>query len=184
VGSTFTLTLPRKLIVDATPPLANPGALAAHAAPPASAATLVTQLVLVIDDDSSVRDLLPQALARSDIHIETAASGKEGLDLAMVLLPDLIILDVQLPDFDGWTVLRQLKADPATHAIPVLMLTIDEGAEQSMLRDVAGILHKPVDLEQLAHKLTALLYKDAAPSMLLVTDSQAVAGRQTEGGKA
>ena len=180
VGSTFTLILPRKLIVGATSPMPNPGA-ALQAASPASVATLATQLVLVIDDDPNVRDLLPRALARADVHFETAASAADGLELAMALLPDLIILDVQLPDFDGWTVLSQLKADPTTHAIPVLMLTIDAGAEQSMLQHVAGVIHKPVELEQLAHKLTALLDKEATPSLVLVADSQGLAERQTEG---
>jgi CheY-like chemotaxis protein len=178
VGSTFTLTLPRTPVV-AAPPLPSPDA--AQAAAPPSDATLATRLVLVIDDDPNVRDLLPRALARSDLHFETAASAAEGLELAMALLPDLIILDVQLPDFDGWTVLSQLKADPATLAIPVLMLTIDAGADQGIQHDAAGILHKPIELDQLAHKLTALLPEDAAPPLALVAGSQGLAKPQREG---
>lgn len=151
MGSTFTLTLPR--VSGATPALeAETDAPAPPAlAPPAPPDALPeARIVLVINDDPAVRDLLPRALAREGLHFETAASGEEGLELAAALLPDLIILGVLLPRLDGWTVLRRLKDDPQTCAIPVLMLTITQDAEQGMVLGAADFMHKPIDTEQLA----------------------------------
>src|SRR4029450_13286312 len=68
--------------------------------------------VLVVDDDPTVHDLLSQLLTREGYAVALAATGVEGLNLARKLKPAAIILDIKLPDLDGWTVLPALKGSP------------------------------------------------------------------------
>src|SRR5205085_300178 len=80
--------------------------------------------VLVIDDDPATRDLLERGLSAVDLSVVTADNGEDGMLVAQALRPDIIILDVILPDKDGWEVLAALKADPELMDIPAIMLTI------------------------------------------------------------
>ncbi len=75
-------------------------------------------LVLVIDDEASQRDLMTRFLQRQGFAVQTAADGQTGLDLARALLPRVVLLDVMMPGMDGWSVLNALKADPATARSP------------------------------------------------------------------
>jgi len=70
--------------------------------------------VLVSDDDAEARDIIERFLRRDGFEIATAASGDEGLRLAHKIKPAAITLDVMMTDMDGWSVLRALKADPAS----------------------------------------------------------------------
>ncbi len=176
-GSTFTLTLPRTLGADTTAVLGDPVALlaqpsAAAEAPPLFDVTQETRIVLVINDEQHIRTLLLQALAQPGLHIEIAATGAAGLDLAVTLMPDLIILDVHLPDRDGWMVLQQLKDDPETCTIPVLLLTVSQGVEQGIVLGAAGVLHKPVDTNPLAPELAAVLCDNVQRSAWALMESQ------------
>lgn len=79
--------------------------------------------VLVVDDEADMVDLLREPLLREGFEVLTALSGREALDLIRAHIPDVVLLDLMLPDLDGLEVCRQLKWDPATAQIPVLMLT-------------------------------------------------------------
>ncbi len=133
--------------------------------------------MLLIDDDPAVRNLLARSMAQRGLHFVTAASGVEGLELAAALMPDLIILDVLLPEMEGWRVLRELKEHPQTRDIPVLMLTIDEDAERGLVLGAAKFLRKPISSDSLAHEMSSLLSTSAVPlSVLLVEDDAKVRG--------
>ena len=163
VGSTFTLTVPRKLCVEPTSALDGATTAQATAVSASAAPMLATQpetrIILVIDHDPIFRTLLPQILAHPHLHIETAASGREGLTLAETLLPDLIILDGHRRETDGWNVLHQLKAALATCAIPVLMLTVDQDAERALGLGATEVLPKPADARQLAYAVAHVLQR-------------------------
>lgn len=180
VGSTFTLTLPQRLEVDCqpvavTPVGHSPEETSSTQSPLAGDPHLETRIILVIDDDPMIRDLLPRALAQPDLHFETAANGEEGLELATALLPDLIILDLFMPGVDGWNVLRQLKANPATAAIPVVLLTIDSEGKRGLVLGAAACLHKPVEIGQLTRMIASLLQDGTPPQrVLLVEDDGAL----------
>jgi two-component system phosphate regulon response regulator PhoB len=79
--------------------------------------------VLLVEDENDVVDLVRYHLNRAGFRVNTAASGPEGLRLAQELLPDIILLDLMLPGLDGYEVCRQLKANPETKSIGILMLT-------------------------------------------------------------
>lgn len=172
-GSTFTLSLPRTMALAEGDVAMPSGEAPRKTELVAEDSTLQTRIILVIDDDPAVLDLVPRVLAHPGLHFETAATGAEGLELATALLPDLIILDVLLPELDGWDVLRQLKANPETATIPVLMQSIDPNADHGLVLGAAGVLHKPVDMLRLAQEMRALLNPTAAPMDVILVEDDA-----------
>ena len=101
--------------------------------------------VLVVDDSLTMRHMLG-AILKSQYEVRLAASGAEGLALAASHAPALILLDVVMPDLDGYEVLRRLKADDRTTAIPVLLITGLDGAHAGTLEAVGAAEHitKPI----------------------------------------
>ncbi len=81
------------------------------------------QTVLVIDDDAAQRDLMARFLDRQGFNVRTATNGVSGLEIARMVKPRAITLDVMMPQVDGWAVLAALKADPDLAKIPVVMIT-------------------------------------------------------------
>lgn len=110
--------------------------------------------VLVIDDDANVRDLMERFLTRQGFYAVTAANAEEGLLLAKEKRPDVITLDVMMPQRDGWSVLTQLKSDPELADIPVIMLTMIEDKELGLALGAADYLSKPVDQSRLAQVIS------------------------------
>lgn len=113
-------------------------------------------LVLVIDDEASQRDLMGRFLTRQGFAVRTAADGRTGLDLARSLTPRVILLDVMMPEIDGWAVLATLKADAATRDIPVVMVSLVADAALSASLGAADAVPKPVDWPYLKDVLDRL----------------------------
>jgi signal transduction histidine kinase/ActR/RegA family two-component response regulator len=107
-------------------------------------------LVLIIDDESAARDLVRRSLARLSFSTRSAADGRQGLRLARMLSPALILLDIRLPDLSGWLVLEALKSDPATADIPVVVLSIEDDRGRSLALGAREHLLKPADRDALA----------------------------------
>jgi CheY-like chemotaxis protein len=124
----------------------------------------------VIDDEPSVRDLLSRTLRKEGFGVVTASGGTEGLALARTLHPQVITLDVLMPDLDGWTVLSELKADPVTHDIPVIMLSIIEDKNRGYALDAADYLTKPVDRDRLITVLRKHSEERTAPVLVVDDD--------------
>ncbi|MEE8509103.1 MAG: MHYT domain-containing protein, partial [Myxococcota bacterium] len=126
-GSTFTIRLPAQVRLDAAEVAtgADAGEMSANASPqPGGAGT-----VLVIDDDPNTLDLVGRTLQGAGVRVVTASDGREALRLAKTLHPAAITLDVVMPVMDGWEVLRELKLDPETRDIPVIMVTMTDDRE-------------------------------------------------------
>ena len=83
--------------------------------------------ILVVDDEPDVLDLVSYNLGQAGFAVETAADGAEGLRKARSAAPDLILLDLMLPEMDGLEVCKLLRRDPKTSAIPIIMLTARAG---------------------------------------------------------
>ena len=79
--------------------------------------------VVYIEDEQEMIDLVRIILSRKRYEVLGASGGREGLDLVKRTLPDAILLDLMMPDMDGWEVFQQLKADETTRAIPVIVVT-------------------------------------------------------------
>jgi signal transduction histidine kinase/CheY-like chemotaxis protein len=110
-------------------------------------------IVLVIDDDRGARDLMVRMISREGFRVVTAWGGEEGLRLARDLQPMVITLDVLMPGIDGWTVLKELKADPDLAKIPVILITMEEDKSKGFLLGAADFMTKPIQREQLSAAL-------------------------------
>ncbi len=125
-------------------------------------------LILIVDDEPLNVDLLEQELGDLGYRTDTAFGGLEALAKVAANPPDLILLDVMMPDLDGITVCRQLKDDPTTHLIPIVIMTALSAVEDRVRGIEAGaddFLTKPVDdRELLARIRTALKTKLAIDS--------------------
>jgi PAS domain S-box-containing protein len=172
-GTTFTMRVPVLLPgVDAeTPVEVTP--VKTDAALEVLRLSGAGRTVLVIDDDPEARDIVERFLRKDGFEVATAGGGEEGLRLAHKLQPAAITLDVMMPDMDGWSVLRALKADPVLHDIPVVMLTIVDDKSKGFTLGATDYLTKPVDRDQL-HNALARFYAPGEPcSVLLVEDDTA-----------
>ena len=120
--------------------------------------------VLMIDDSTSERDLYALMLER-DVQVLTASRGSEGLALAEAERPDAIVLDVMMPEMNGWEVCRRLKSNPDTASIPVIMLTGQEQPDlmaQAAQNGAATLLMKPCPVEKLTSVLTSAISASSA----------------------
>jgi two-component system sensor histidine kinase/response regulator len=147
-GSTFTVQLPAELAFDNADP--DRQEMPANLAGTFQQARQSRGTILVIDDDAVVRDLMSRSLTKLGFRTVTARTGAEALETAKKVRPRLITLDVMMPEMDGWSVLKLLKADAGTAAIPVIMITIVDNEPMGVGLGAAGYLIKPVDRERLA----------------------------------
>lgn len=105
--------------------------------------------VLTIDDDPNVLDLMARVYQREGFRPVSASNGKTGLDLARKLRPDLITLDIMMPEMDGWAVLKALKADTELKDIPVIMVSIVENKPMALDVGAMDSLTKPIAWDNL-----------------------------------
>jgi signal transduction histidine kinase/CheY-like chemotaxis protein len=114
--------------------------------------------VVIVEDDRRSFDLLRVYLEESGARVVSARDGEEGLDTVRRLNPAGVLLDILLPGIDGWEVLARLKADPATAAIPVVVVSMLDERGRGFVLGAAEYLVKPVSKDQ----LLAALYRAAA----------------------
>ena len=126
--------------------------------------------ILVVDDDTPIRSLLRQELSDAGYQVKEAADGKEALDLVRVSRPDLIILDVMMPEINGFDVAAVLKNDPSTMDIPIIILSIVQDKERGFRIGVDRYLTKPIDTEKLFHEVDELLEQGVSKKRVLVVD--------------
>ena len=123
--------------------------------------------ILIVDDRADSIQIIARGLA-PEFAAEFALSGKQALTkLATGELPDLILLDVVMPDMDGYEVCRQLKAEPRTRDIPVILITASNDLEDDMsamlalVADATDFIHKPVNPQVLRQRVrTQVLLRD------------------------
>jgi hypothetical protein len=161
-GSTFTIRLP--LEVELAPEEAEEAPVAVIPEPGEE------RVVLVVDDDPNALDLLGRTLQGAGVRVVTASDGREALNLARTLQPAAITLDVLMPGMDGWEVLRELKADPETRDIPVLMVTMTDDRELGYALGATEFLTKPVNRGQLVQLLERYAPEGAERRALVVDD--------------
>jgi two-component system, cell cycle response regulator DivK len=109
------------------------------------------QKILLVEDNEMNRDMLSRRLTRRGFQVIFAMDGQQGVDLARSERPDIILMDMSLPVIDGWEATRRVKADDATHGVPVIGLTA-----HAMSGD-REYDTKPVELERLIGKIERLL---------------------------
>jgi two-component system cell cycle response regulator DivK len=122
--------------------------------------------ILLVEDNEMNRDMLSRRLEKRGYEVVIAVDGQQGVTLAHAEAPALIVMDMSLPVLDGWEATRQLKAAPATRAIPIIALTahaMSGDRERAMEAGADDFDTKPVELPRLLEKIEALLARRVAP---------------------
>jgi DNA-binding response OmpR family regulator len=121
--------------------------------------------ILVIEDDEIVARTIERSLRGNEFRITTANTGVEGLKTARRMIPDLVILDVIMPGMDGYTVCREMRADPLLAEVPILFLTAKVKDEDKINGFNAGAddyLSKPFNIDELTLRVRAILRRTKA----------------------
>jgi CheY-like chemotaxis protein len=181
-GSTFSFTLP---IAEVTA-----GAAAPARKRKVDIESLVRQLrervathepheksVLVVDDDSNIRSLLQQELTEAGYRVRLAEDGRKALALIREEMPGLVILDVMMPEMNGFDVAAVLKNDPVTMDIPIIILSILEDKERGFRLGVDRYLTKPIDTASLFHEVDTLLDQGKSKKKVMVVDEDVSTAR-------
>jgi two-component system cell cycle response regulator DivK len=116
--------------------------------------------ILLVEDNAESRDMLSRRLARRGFDVHVAVDGREALFAAQETRPDLILMDMNLPDIDGWEVVARLRAAPDTQAIPIIALTAHAMAgdrERALAAGCNDYDTKPVEFARLLAKIEALI---------------------------
>jgi DNA-binding response OmpR family regulator len=133
--------------------------------------------ILVVDDDDSIRSLLNQELSDAGYLIDQAVNGKEALEKIRKARPDLIILDVMMPEMNGFDVAAILKNDPQTMDIPIIVLSIVQDKSRGYRIGVDRYLTKPIDTTQLFTEVGMLLEQGKSRKKVMVVDEDSAAVR-------
>ena len=116
--------------------------------------------ILLVEDNEMNRDMLARRLERRGYEVIIAVDGRQGVHLAQAELPNLILMDMSLPELDGWEATRQIKATPATQTIPIIALTahaMSGDREKALDAGCDDYDTKPVEFPRLLGKIEALL---------------------------
>ena len=166
-GSTFTLELPRKLSLGAASVNPSTDVTPSVLAPE-------SQEVVVIDDDPLSLHLTAEKLKSTGYRVLTAISGEEGLALVGERRPFAVILDVKMRRVDDWKLLRALKGDPATAAVPVVVASFDENKPLAYSLGASACLRKPLETPVLLATLESLreASRVSAGTALVLSDDE------------
>ncbi|HEY9853903.1 MAG TPA: AAA family ATPase [Leptolyngbyaceae cyanobacterium] len=134
-----------------------------------------TKTILVVDDDENIRALLRQQLEPEGYKIREAKDGVDALNQVKQEKPDLIILDVMMPQISGFDVAAVLKNDPLTLNIPIIIISIVENKQRGYRLGIDRYLTKPVNAEELHNNIEFLLSQGTSKKKILVLDEDASA---------
>jgi PAS domain S-box-containing protein len=168
-GTTFTVSMPARIVGtqdDEDPVVDRTGGTVPEAG------TAEPGVVLVVDDDPATRELVARFLERDGFKVAVAVDGREGLEQARALRPRVILLDVTMPQMDGWSVLRTLRGDSELGDTPVIMVTVLDEQNLAFSLGATDYLQKPVDWDEL-HGVMDRFRPQVHEGPLLVIDDDA-----------
>jgi len=116
--------------------------------------------ILLVEDNEMNRDMLSRRLARKGFEVMLATDGEEAVRMTVTELPDLVLMDMNLPLKDGWTAAREIRQDPRSSAIPLIALTahaMSDDRERAIAAGCDEYETKPLDFARLLVKIAALL---------------------------
>jgi CheY-like chemotaxis protein len=142
--------------------------------PVAGAADGAGLTVLVVDDDPAVHDVLTPTLTKNGYRVIHARDGAEALATLRKTPPDVVTLDVMMPNVDGWSVLAEMKSDHTLAHIPVIMLTIVDDRNLGWSLGASEYMTKPIDRERLVTLVHRFTNRSADAVVLIVDDDPEV----------
>jgi DNA-binding response OmpR family regulator len=117
--------------------------------------------ILCIDDEPELLSIIRFILEREGFHVTGAVGGRKGLEMTRELKPDLVLLDLMMPDMDGWEVYQQVKSDAELKHIPFIVVTAkDSPIDKSIglhVAEVDAYLTKPISPQELVHSIRRVL---------------------------
>jgi CheY-like chemotaxis protein len=146
MGSIFTVRLPAEM---SEPKALRQTGIYRVSRPSVPIPAVTSSRILLIDDDAITRDLVQRMLGRDGVEMLYAATGQEGLRIATEQKPDIILLDVMLPDQDGWAVLTAITTKLELAGIPVVVVTTADERGLAETLGATAYLSKPVDADAL-----------------------------------
>jgi len=123
--------------------------------------------ILVVDDNKAIAEIIERRLTIAGYTVLTAGDGKQALVTVAARRPDCVLLDIMMPDMSGLEILRQLKSDPTTAAIPIILVTAkgeDTDIEQGYREGAAAYLTKPFSAAQIVDAVRKILRAAADPA--------------------
>ena len=127
-----------------------------------------TKRVVCIEDEPAMIDLIRLILSRKGYTVTGATGGREGLELVQTSQPDIVLLDLMMPDMDGWEVYQKLKAHESTREIPVIVVTAKAQSIDKVLglhiAKVDDYITKPFGPQDLIESIEKVLNRRTAPS--------------------
>ncbi|AFY35286.1 PAS domain S-box protein [Calothrix sp. PCC 7507] len=129
--------------------------------------------ILVVDDDANIRELLRQQLENEGYNVREGKDGVDAIHQIKTARPDLILLDVMMPQINGFDVAAVLKNDPQTADIPIIILSIIENKERGYHIGIDRYLTKPINTENLLTEIGSLLSQGTSSKKVLVVDKNA-----------
>jgi CheY-like chemotaxis protein len=122
--------------------------------------------ILCVEDNQDNLFMLQRRLTRAGFEVTISMDGAQTVEWAKTLLPDLIVMDLNLPGLDGWEATRRLKNQPETKHIPIIVLTADstrKGREEALAAGCDEFELKPIDFQGLVGKIRSLASRSATP---------------------
>ena len=116
--------------------------------------------ILLVEDNEMNRDMLSRRLARKGFEVAIAVDGRQGVEMAQAAAYDVILMDMSLPEIDGWDATRQLRAAPTTKSVPIIALTahaMSGDREKAIEAGCDDYDTKPIELDRLLGKIQSLL---------------------------
>jgi CheY-like chemotaxis protein/anti-sigma regulatory factor (Ser/Thr protein kinase) len=129
--------------------------------------------ILVVDDEANIRELLTQEFTDAGYRVAVAADGREAIAAVRRERPDLVVLDVMMPEMNGFDVAAVLKNDPQTLDIPIVILSIVQDRDRGFRLGVDRYLTKPIDTDVLFREVGALIEQKKSRKHVLVVDEDA-----------
>jgi CheY-like chemotaxis protein len=177
IGSTFSFIVPTSVSDIQTSPSLNLDALVKQLKDHVITTNTVRnenhKTILVVDDDINIRELLRQQLENEGYNVREAKDGVDAIHQIKTHCPDLILLDVMMPQINGFDVAAVLKNDPQTADIPIIMLSIVENKERGYHIGIDRYLTKPINTEKLLNEIGSLLSQGTSSKKVLVVDKNA-----------
>ncbi|MHC1783968.1 MAG: response regulator [Anaerolineaceae bacterium] len=145
----------------------------------------MAEKILIVDDDPETLRLVSMILQRQSYGIATAVNGMQGITMARTEQPDLILLDVMMPDLDGYQVCHQIRSNPETAAIPIIMFTAKTQVEDKVAGYDAGVddyITKPIHPAELAAHIRSLLARRKPQAEVIPAQGRVIGVISAKGG--
>ncbi len=143
-----------------------------HGASKALAPADPNKTILIVDDEAPIRSLLRQQLQAEGYKVREAKDGREAIALVKQQTPDLVILDVRMPEMSGFDVAAVLKNDPHSMGVPIIILSVEEEQERGYRLGVDRYLTKPIKTDELNHEIRFLLSQGTSNKKIIVVDQK------------